>query len=92
MAAGWTAERYSRTQGGARLRRRGDSPALPRGLRVVFATAQGAEKRQPAARLPSVTFPPPTVILSDSDSRAVKYRSAGRGIPACKGRGKGSKD
>ena len=26
---------------GARLRRRGDSPALPRGLRVVFASLRG---------------------------------------------------
>ena len=67
MAAGWTAERYSRMQGGARLRQRGDSPSLPRGLRVVFAYAQGAEKRLPAVRLRFVTFLPPAVILSGSE-------------------------
>jgi len=32
---------YSRKQEGGRLRRRGDSPALPRGLRVVFASLRG---------------------------------------------------
>ena len=32
---------HSRKQEGGRLRRRGDSPALPRELRVVFASLRG---------------------------------------------------
>ena len=32
---------FPKAGGGARLRRRGDSPALPRGLRVVFASLRG---------------------------------------------------
>ena len=35
----WTV--FPKAGGGARLRRRGDSPALPRGLRVVFASLRG---------------------------------------------------
>ena len=54
---------------------RGDSPALPRGLKVVFAFAQGADtgRQLSAVGLPlsAVRFPPDTVILN-----AVKNLSA----------------
>ena len=47
---------------------RGDSPALPLGLKVVFAFAQGADTghQLSAARFPlsAVRFPPDTVIMN----------------------------
>ena len=48
----WTV--FPKAGGGARLRRRGDSPALPRGLRVVVSPDGDEHKMLPAAAPPLV--------------------------------------
>ena len=48
----WTV--FPKEGGGARLRRRGDSPALPRGLRVVVSPDGDEHKMLPAAAPPLV--------------------------------------
>ena len=74
----WTV--FPKAGGGARLRRRGDSPALTRGLRVVVSPDGDEHKMLPAAAPPLVagatTLPAGKRVTGFSDIGPDIYRKA----------------